>query len=561
MEFCAKNVATNNHRVVLTFCGSHGILVATMFVDSSTTRLNGKAYPRHLLRESYREAGKVKHRTIANLSHCKAEEVEAILALRHKADLAGMVAAAAERALELVQGPSVGAVWLLSQLARDLGIVAAQGSRLSAVRLAGGHAAGVALGMISFDEDDLYANLDWLAQHQADIETRLFAQRKPASAPDVFLYDVTSTYLEGEQNAFAAFGYNRDRKSGKRQIVIGLLCDADGRPLSIELFAGNTSDVKTFSSQLSKAATRFGAERVTFVGDRGMIKAPQRAELGAANFHYITAITKAQIDGLIGAGVLQMDLFEETLAEVEGKDGERYVVRRNPARAKELAASRQDKLATLRTAGQAADKYLSEHPRAAAKTQVSRLNQRAKTLHIDKFVRGVAQERSVALTVDQDALTELARLDGCYALRTDLSKAVISKEIVHDRYKDLTQVEWAFRDSKSVHLEMRPVYLRAEGRTRGHAVVVMLAYLMAQELRRRWRDSDLTVQEGLHRLAGLCVTEVRIGGRPSYNQVPKPRDDVRRLFDAASIAIPTALPLAPARVATKKKLPQRRKVK
>src|ERR1700689_4779857 len=234
--FCAKSVATNNHRVVLTFGGFNGIFVVTMFVDSSTTRLNGKAYPRHLLRESYREAGKVKHRTIANLSHCKAEEVEAIrLALRHKADLAGMVAAAAERALELVQGPSVGAVWLLSQLARDLGIVAAlgsdrqgklalwqviarvldQGSRLSAVRLAGGHAAGAALGMISFDEDDLYANLDWLAQHQADIETRLFAQRKPASAPDVFLYDVTSTYLEGEQNAFAAFGYNRDRKSGQ----------------------------------------------------------------------------------------------------------------------------------------------------------------------------------------------------------------------------------------------------------------------------------------------------------------------------------------------------------
>jgi hypothetical protein len=202
----------------------------------------------------------------------------------------------------------VGAVWLLSQLARDLGIVAAlrsdrqgklalwqvmarvldQGSRLSAVRLAGGHAAGAALCMIGFDEDDLYAaNLDWLAHNQADIESRLFARRKSASAPDVFLYDVTSAYLEGEQNAFAAFGCNRDRKSGKRQIVIGLLCDADGRLLSIELFAGNTSDVKTFSSQLSKAAARFGAERVTFVGDRGMIKAPQRAELRAAHFHYI----------------------------------------------------------------------------------------------------------------------------------------------------------------------------------------------------------------------------------------------------------------------------------
>jgi len=552
-----------------------------MFVDSSITRLNGKAYPRHLLRESYREAGKVKHRTIANLTHCKAEEVEAIrLALRHKADLAGMVAAAGKSGLELVQGSSIGAVWLLSQLARDLGIIAAlgsdrqgklalwqviarvldQGSRLSAVRLAGGHAAGAALGMIGFDEDGLYANLDWLADNQADIETRLFARRRSASAPDVFLYDVTSTYLEGEQNAFAAFGYNRDRKSGKRQIVIGLLCDADGRPLSIELFAGNTSDVKTFSSQLRKAAARFGAERVTFVGDRGMIKAPQRAELGAAEFHYVTAITKAQINGLIAAGVLQMDLFEETLAEVEGNDGERYVLRRNPARAEELAGSRQDKLTTLRTAGRAADKYLREHPRAAAKTQLSRLRARAKTLHVDKFVQIAAEGRSVALSVDQDALTELARLDGCYALRTDLPKTLVSKEVVHDRYKDLTRVEWAFRDSKSAHLEMRPVYLRAENRTRGHAVVVMLAYLMAQELRRRWRNIDLTVQEGLDRLASLCVTEVRIGGRASYNQVPTPREDVRQLFEAAEIALPTALPLAPARVATKKKLPQRRKV-
>ena len=200
-----------------------------------------------MLRKSYREAGKVKHRTIANLSHCKAEEVEAIrLALRHKADLAGMVAAAAERALELVQGPSVGG-WLLSQLARDLGIVAAlgsdrqgklalwqviarvldQGSRLSAVRLAGGHAAGAALGMISFDEDDLYANLDWLAQHQADIETRLFAQRKPASAPDCVSLR-RDQHLSGRPTRTPSppSATTGIAKSGKHQIVIGLLCDA-----------------------------------------------------------------------------------------------------------------------------------------------------------------------------------------------------------------------------------------------------------------------------------------------------------------------------------------------
>ena len=553
-----------------------------MFVDSSVTRLNGKTYPRHLLRETYREDGKVKHRTLANLTHCKPEEVEAIrLALKHKEDLGPILASAVEGGPELKQGPSVGAVWVLSQLARELGIVAAlgsnrqgklalwqviarvldQGSRLSAVRLAGGHAVGAALGMVGFDEDDLYANLDWLADNQADIESRLFAQREAASAPDVFLYDVTSTYLEGEHNAFAAFGYNRDRKSGKRQIVIGLLADADGRPLSIEVFPGNTSDVKTFSSQVNKAAARFGAERVTFVGDRGMIKAPQRAEIGAAGFHYITAITKAQIDALIAAGVLQMDLFEETLAEVEGQDGERYVLRRNPARAEELAASRADKLKTLRAAAETTNAYLNEHPKAAAKTQLARLKDRAQTLGLDKFVQVAEQERRVVVTVDEAVLTEAARLDGCYALRTDLPKTVVAKEIVHARYKDLAQVEWAFRDSKTVQLEMRPVYLRDENRTRGHALVVMLAYLMTQALRQRWRDIDLTVQEGLDRLASLCLIEVIIGGRPSYHQVPTPRDDVRRLFEAAGVAVPAALPLAPARVATKQSLPQRRKVK
>ena len=135
----------------------------------------------------------------------------------------------------------------------------------------------------------------------------------------MFLYDVTSTYLEGEQNAFAAFGYNRDRKSGKRQIVIGLLSTPTDARCRSRCSPAIPRTSRRSPRKLRKAAARFGAERVTFVGDRGMIKAPQRAELGAADFHYITAITKAQIDGLIAAGVLQMDLFEETLAEVEGR--------------------------------------------------------------------------------------------------------------------------------------------------------------------------------------------------------------------------------------------------
>ena len=211
-----------------------------MYVDQSTS---GK-YKRFLLRESYRHNGKVKHRTIANLSACSPEEIEAIrLALRHKDDLTALVSLSEQ--VRLRQGLSVGGVWLVYDLARQLGIEQAlgpsrqgklalwqviarvidQGSRLSAVRLAGSHAACDVLGLESFNEDDLYGNLDWLAEHQGAIEDRLFRAMADEGGPGLYLYDVTSSYLEGECNELSAFGYNRDGKKGKRQVVIGLLCD------------------------------------------------------------------------------------------------------------------------------------------------------------------------------------------------------------------------------------------------------------------------------------------------------------------------------------------------
>ena len=157
-----------------------------------------------------------------------------------------------------------------------------------------------------------------------------------------------------------------------------------------------------------------------------------------------------------------MDLFEETLAEVEGLDGERYVLRRNPARAGELAASRADKLKALRTAAEAANAYLNEHPRAAAKTQLARLKAKSKALHLDKFVAVAEQERRVVVTVDEAGSAEAVRLDGCYALRTDLPKTVVDKQIVHDRYRTSPELNGRSATSKTVQLEMRPVYLRCE---------------------------------------------------------------------------------------------------
>ena len=236
-----------------------------------------------------------------------------------------------------------------------------QGSRLSAVRLANAHAACDILELEDFHEDDLYDNLDWLAAHQQQIEDRLFHFRYSQQKPDLYLYDVTSSYLEGVCNALGAFGYCRDGKTGKMQVVYGLLCDFQGIPISIQAFPGNTTDTKTFGAQVDKVTQRFGGGAVTFVGDRGMIKGPQIQQLQAEKeheFHYITAITKAQVESLLKRGVIQMSLFDETVAEVlEGKV--RYVLRRNPQRAEEIAAGRKSKLASLQKLVDAKNAYLA----------------------------------------------------------------------------------------------------------------------------------------------------------------------------------------------------------
>ena len=548
-----------------------------MYVDSTTSQ--GK-YTRHLLRESFREDGKVKHRTIANLSQCSQEEIEAIrLALKHKKNLAGLVSI--PEVVSCKQGLSVGAVWLVFDVARQLGIgkalgtsregklalwqvigrVIDQGSRLSAVRLASSHAACDILGLEAFDEDDLYANLDWLHEHQAGVEDRLFKTLHADSKPELYLYDVTSSYLEGCCNELGAFGYSRDGKKGKQQIVIGLLCNEMGRPLSIEVFAGNTQDPATVAPRIRKVAQRFGGETVTFVGDRGMLKSQQVEDLAGHGFHYITAITKPRIEALLKREVIWMSLFDQELAEVETDDDIRYVLRRNPLRAQEVQASRESKVRSVERAVNKQNEYLAAHSRAQVKVALRKVRAPSKKLKLSSWLKVSASGRQILLERDQAALAEIAKLDGCYVLKTDLAKEAASKGTVHARYKDLALVEWAFRTSKTVELEMRPVNVRLARRTRGHAFVVMLSYRIVQELSERWGQLDLTVAEGLDKLSQLCATEMLIRGKASCNKIPEPRADVRELLRAAKVRLPEALPCSGIRVATRKKLPENRKVR
>jgi transposase len=576
-----------------------------MFVDSCTYKANGKTYTRHLLRESFREKGKVRHRTLANLSNASDEEIRAIkLALRNKHQLEQL--GNIDQDIDVKQGLSVGAVVTLWQLAQRMGLVKAlgssqnakralwqvfarvidQGSRLSAVRLATSHAACDVLALDAFNEDDLYQNLDWLAENQARIEDQLFGSRYGQQKPELYLYDVTSSYFEGVCNELAAFGYNRDGKRGKMQVVYGMLCDATGVPVSISAFDGNTTDTKTFGLQIHKVAQRFGGAAVTLVGDRGMIKGPQIEQLQAEKdheFHYITAITKPQIETLLKQGVVQLELFDEQVAEVTTDDGLRYVLRRNPTRAAEMAETRQSKYAALKQLVKEQNAYLAEHPRASVAVAQRKVEAKWKKLRlpaVDVKVDGAkadnekadnekaddpkadnvkADGRSLLLSKQQEAWDESAKLDGCYCLKTDLLEETASKEVIHDRYKDLSQVEWAFRTSKTVHLQARPVYVRLATRTRGHLFVLMLGYLLVQELSRCWRSLDITVEEGLDELKTLCTTQVVVKGKSLLHNVPQPRDSVARLLRAAQVDVPRKLASRGVQVSTRKKLVEERK--
>ena len=555
-----------------------------MHIHRVKSKQGNKVYVQILLRESYREKvdgkSKVKKRTLLNLTKYPESVIKAIeLALKHKDNLEELEQLLGSD-VKQKQSRSVGAVWVLLHLIRRLGLekivggsrngslclwmimarLIDQGSRLSAVRLADEHAVCELLGLDSFTEDDLYQALDWLCEQQDSIEQKLFKQSYGEQPPSLFLYDVTSSYLEGDQNELGDWGYNRDKKRGKKQIVIGLLCSDDGMPVSVRVFKGNTTDLKTFSAQVEKTAEEFGCREVTMVGDRGMIKSGQVEELQQAGFHYITAITKPQIRAMLNKEVFQLGLFDADLCEVE-HNGVRYILRRNPIRAEELARSRVQRVRVIQELTEKQNRYLQDHPRADPHKAIQKIWEKEGKLRIDDFIKVTRVDRIISAEIDAAYLKEVEDLDGCYVLKTDLPAESASMDVIHNRYKDLIQVEQAFRTCKTGHLEVRPIYVRKESRTRGHVFIVMLAYLLRRELSKAWHNFNLTVEEGLKQLTTLCGIEHEINGQTSGGMlsVPKPRSSVAQLFAALEIAPPTALPRRDGHVDSRRKLQGRRK--
>jgi len=338
------------------------------------------------------------------------------------------------------------------------------------------------------------------------------------------------------------------------------LTDEEGWPITVEVFAGNPQDPKTFKAQIDQRVQRFGVKQVTWVGDRGMIKTVQISELKDAGFHYITAITKPPIEALLKREVLQLSMFDEDLLEVTTEEV-RYIVRRNPQRAEELAAVRQSKRERLDNYLAQKNAYLADHPRAKVETALKHAQAKANQLKIQAWAKLNGEQRRLALAVDEDAHRAATRLDGCYVIKTDLLPEGASSETAHARYKGLAEVEYAFRTMKTTLLEMRGIFVRKATRTRAQVFVIMLAYLLAYQLRRLWHEVELTVEEGIAELASICAIELTLPNPTTCQVIPEPRPLGKLLLEKADITLPDAIPHKGITVVTRKKLvPQRKSI-
>jgi transposase len=483
-----------------------------MYIESVPNR---DSPPAILLRESYRDGNRVRKRTLLNLSHWPAEHVEGLRGVLK----GGVVIPAGQQAFTVERSLPHGHVAAVLGTARAIGLdrllgpkdsrapnrprdlvmamivnrVIAPASKLATAKAldpaTAASSLGVELGLGEVDEDELYAALDWLYERQGAIETAL--AKRHLKGGTLVLYDVSSSYVEGRCCPLAKRGYNRDGKKGKAQIVYGLLCAADGCPIAIEVFDGNTGDPKTVADQVAKIKQRFALNHVVLVGDRGMItEARIDEDLRPAGLDWITALRAPALQGLVDGGYLQMSLFDERdIAAITSPDfpGERLIVCRNADLARERARKREDLI-------RATERDLTKIVAAVAR-KTKPLRGAAK---IGLAVGAVLDKHKMAkhfeLTISDAHLTyrrkakeiaEEAALDGLYAVRTSLPEETLEDANTVRAYKSLSQVEHAFRCLKTVDLHVRPVYHWLEERVRAHVFLCMLAYYLEWSLRER----------------------------------------------------------------------------
>jgi transposase len=492
-------------------------------VVTNTIRRGEREYTSVLLRRSYREGGKVRKETLANLSHLPPETIELVRrSLRGERFLAATEAFTVERSLPHGHVAAVLAVARRLELARLLERAASKereralamicqrvlepGSKLACTRQLAQSTLAEELAVEGADADDLYAALDWLGQRQGRIEARL--ARRHLEEGELVLYDVSSSYFEGRTCPLARRGYSRDQRRGSLQIVYGLLCDREGRPIAVEVFEGSLHDDKTLPAQVEKLGERFGLRRLVLCLDRGMVTEANLEALRGEGIAWISALKAPQVRKLARAKVVQPSLFDELdLAEVESEafPGERLVVCRNPLvgddrrrRREELLEATERELAPIRERVQAGTLRAEAEIGLAVGAVCNRYKVRK------HFLFEIEEER-FDYRRNEARIAEEAALDGIYVLRTSVPASELARADVVRSYKQLSEVERAFRTLKSVELELRPINHRLEQRVRAHVFLCMLAYYLEWHLRRAW--AELTFEDEQPPLAGDPVAK------------------------------------------------------
>jgi hypothetical protein len=487
-----------------------------MFIDVVP---NGRSAPAVLLRESYRKGKRVHKHTLANLGALPLAVVDGLRVLL----AGGTVLARPEEAFEIQRALPHGHVSAVLAMMRKLDLarllgrhepakarerdlalaliasrVLAPGSKLATVRALSPETASTSLGRMlelgTVEEREIYAALDWLGDQQVRVEQTL--ARRHLRDGTLVLYDVSSSYLEGRCCELAQHGYSRDHRPDRLQIVYGLLCDREGRPVAVEVFAGNTGDPATVSTQVAKLKHRFGLRHVVLVGDRGMLtQARIREELKPAGLDWITCLRAPDIQALAEAGPLQLSLFDERdLAEITtpAYPGERLIVCRNPDLARERARKREELLAATerdlaRIAATVQRRSASPRstPQSAAEIGLAVgavLDRRKMGKH---FMLAISDGR-FTFRRNAEGIAREAGLDGIYVVRTSVLEAAMSAAQAVRAYKDLARVERAFRTLKGIDLQIRPVHHWLEPRVRAHVFLCMLAYYVEWHLREAW---------------------------------------------------------------------------
>jgi transposase len=502
-----------------------------MYIQYCTSKQNGKTYTYPLLCKKYREAGKIKTEVIANLTKFPQEAVLAIAGALNKGKdilvslqdivvkrsidygfvfilLTIMERLRITEVLEKIMGKQANLIRLMI-----IGKIVTRGSKLCIfnwIQRNDAIAKKLGIDLSALKVGTLYEALADLSYLQYKIERKWNIYHK-SEKNEIYLYDITSSYFEGTENALAAFGYNRDGKNGKMQIVIGLITNNEGFPLSIEVFDGNESDHTTVIEQLQKIKKEFGAHNVVFVGDRGMrirYNLEQMEAEESLGIKYITALSIDEIRSLINEDVLQLSMFSKDLAEIEN-DSVRYVLCTNPDLEKEHSQVRaelklkfEEKLHEIKLSY-----HTRQHKNNQNKIRISngeknknlvimfsekqidsykyRTRKALEKTNMQSFFQITITEENFVVEFDFEKYTQARQLDGKYVIVTNVTKQVMIKETVRQEYKNLKYVEHAFRDMKTAHLDVRPIYHINENTTRGHVFVTMFAYAIVRDIENR----------------------------------------------------------------------------